>query len=61
MAIFFFFFSRNPDLYNSIRLNRKRVVIPRKIVGFVAGFCLIWKLMEFTNHHSPDTPIIPTF
>ena len=28
---------------------------------FVAGICLIWKLMEYTNDHSPDAPIIPTF
>ena len=26
----------------------------------VAGICLIWKLMEFTNDHSPDACIIPT-
>ena len=28
---------------------------------FVAGICLIWKLMEYTNNNSPDACIIPTF
>ena len=42
------FFFRNLDLPNS-RLNRKRVVIPRKNVSmWLAGICFIWKLMEYT-------------
>ena len=52
-------FFRNLDPHSS-RLNRKRVVISKK-KWFVAGICLIWKLMGYTNDHSPDAPIIPTF
>ena len=55
------FFFRNIDSHNS-RLNRKRVVIPKGCYcWFVAGICLIGKLKEYTNDHSLDACIIPTF
>ena len=41
-------FFRNLDLYNS-RLNKKRVVIPRKNVGLWLEFAFILLLMEYTN------------
>ena len=56
-----FFFFRNLNPHNSTSFKRKRVVITRKKCWFVAGVCLIWKLMKCTNVHSPDVPIIPTF
>ena len=39
----------------------KKVVIPTKNVGLWLEFAFFWKLMEYTNDHSPDVYIIPTF
>ena len=38
---------RNLDPHNSRRFHKKKW-------WFVTGICLIWKLMEYTNDHSPD-------
>ena len=54
------FFFRNLDQHNK-RLNRKMIVFFQEQCCFVTGICLIWKLMEYRNDHSPDAPIIPTF
>ena len=48
------YFLRNLDPHNS-RLFLK------ENWWFVAGICLIWKLTECTNDHSPDASIILTF
>ena len=47
------FIFRNLDQQNC-SLNRTRVAIPRKIIGFLAKICLIWNLMEYANDHNPD-------
>ena len=52
--IYIFFFFRNLDLHSSRLFSQEKW-------WFVAGICLIWKLMEYTNDHSPDASIIPTF
>ena len=54
MIYIFFFFFRNLDLHSSRLFSQEKW-------WFVAGICLIWKLMEYTNDHSPDASIIPTF
>ena len=48
------FFFRNLDPHNS------RPFSPEKC-WFLACICLIWKLIEYANDHSPDASIIPTF
>ena len=53
-------FSEKLDFYSS-SLNRKRVRLPRKNVGFLAAICLIYKFIEYTNDHSLNAHIIPTF
>ena len=42
---------RNLDPYKSRLYSQEKW-------WFVAGICLIWKLMEYTNDHSPDASII---
>ena len=54
MIYIYIFFFRNLDLHNSRLFSQEKW-------WFVAGICLIWKLMEYTNDHSPDASIIPTF
>ena len=55
-----FFFSKifTHRIIDSIE---KKVIIPRKNVGLWFEICLIWKLMEYTNDHSPNASIIPIF
>ena len=43
----------------AVGLIEKWLLFPRKMV--CAGTCLILKLIEYTNDHSPDASIIPTF
>ena len=57
----FFFQKVFFDPYKSTRLNRKRVVIPRKNVSLWLEFVFTWRLMEYTNDHSTDALIILTF
>ena len=51
----------NLDPHNSSRINRQRVVNPRKKFCFVPGISLIWKSMEYRNDQSPNAPILPTY
>ena len=69
-------FFRNLDPHNNKKVvgcwfNGKRVVISGKNVEmlksyfrekcwFEAAVCLMWKLSEYANDHSPDACIIPT-
>ena len=48
------YFLRNLDPHNSRLFSKENW-------WFVAGICLIWKLKEYTNDHSPDASIILTF
>ena len=45
-----FFFFRNLEPHNSRPSSQEKW-------WFVAGLCLIWKLMEYTNDHNPDASI----
>ena len=45
--------------YITVGLIEKGLLFPGKM--FVAGICLFWKLMEYTNDHSLDACIIPAF
>ena len=47
-------FFRNFNSHNSRLFSQEKC-------WFVAGIFLIWKLVEYTNDHSPDACIIPTF
>ena len=50
---------KNDAFFRNIDLHSSKVSL-QEICWFVAGICLIWKLMEHTNGHSPDAFIIPT-